>query len=93
MDIGLAREDAMIPLAPPMITAARPSANAGCCGMRSTITFFAMRNTVLPHWWFIRRSRISRFVAKSIHVHAIAKAPSARALSASAVMQWAANSG
>jgi hypothetical protein len=43
MDIGLAREDAMIPLAPPMITAARPSANAGCCGMRSTITFFAMR--------------------------------------------------
>lgn len=51
------------------------------------------RGTALYQWRFIRRSRISRSVAKSIHVHAIAKAPSARALSASAVMQWAANSG
>jgi hypothetical protein len=51
------------------------------------------RGTALYQWRFIRRLRISRSVAKSIHVHAIAKAPSARALSASAVMQWAANSG
>ena len=50
-------------------------------------------DTMPHHWRFIKRSRISRSVAKSIQVHAMAKAPSARALSASAVMQCAANSG
>jgi len=38
-------------------------------------------------------SRISPFVAISMHVHAIAIAPSASALSASGVAQWCANSG
>ena len=41
----------------------------------------------------IRRALTSGAVAKSMHVHAIAKAPSIRALSASAVTQCAVNSG